>query len=83
MIIFIDMLLHKPQVYRHLLFNRRVAKVGRPSRSLFLAIDTFNQGDVYRFGFLLLLFDVCGLRVPECGLALQNNTAIRYQMVPA
>jgi hypothetical protein len=26
-IIFIDMLLHKPEVYRHLLFNRQVEKV--------------------------------------------------------
>ncbi|KAL1933257.1 hypothetical protein VTP01DRAFT_7347 [Rhizomucor pusillus] len=45
-IIFIDMLLHKPQVYRHLLFNR---------------IPQYTDGiepQVLRFAILLILFEV-------------------------
>lgn len=46
-IIFIDMLLHKPQVYRHLLLNR---------------ISQTREGiepNVQRFAILLILFEVC------------------------
>ncbi|KAI3659576.1 hypothetical protein MP638_002024 [Amoeboaphelidium occidentale] len=45
-IIFIDMLLHKPQVYRHILFNQ---------------LEQSNDGidpNVLRLGVLLILFDV-------------------------
>lgn len=45
-VIFIDMVLHKPQVYRHLLFNR-----------LKFSTNGINVG-VMRFGILLVLFDV-------------------------
>jgi hypothetical protein len=48
-LIFIDMLLHKPQVYRHLLFNRL------PYTEHGLA------GGVLKLGVLLALFDVCTL----------------------
>ncbi|KAI8646491.1 Arv1-like family-domain-containing protein [Parasitella parasitica] len=44
-IIFIDMLLHKPQVYRHLLFNRITEQDG-------------VEPHVFRFGILLILFEV-------------------------
>ncbi|KAI8332975.1 Arv1 protein [Blakeslea trispora] len=45
-IIFIDMLLHKPQVYRHLLFNRITKQDG-------------VEPHVFRFAILLVLFEVC------------------------
>ncbi|KAF3138819.1 sterol homeostasis protein [Orbilia oligospora] len=46
-VLFIDMVLIKPQVYRHLLFNRlQVAEDDKPDRS------------IIRLGVLLLLFDV-------------------------
>ncbi|OAD04791.1 hypothetical protein MUCCIDRAFT_161506 [Mucor lusitanicus CBS 277.49] len=45
-IIFIDMLLHKPQVYRHLLFNRITEQDG-------------VEPHVFRFAILLILFEVC------------------------
>ncbi|KAF3924756.1 hypothetical protein AA313_de0209975 [Arthrobotrys entomopaga] len=46
-VLFIDMVLIKPQVYRHLLFNRmQVAEDDKPDRSMI------------RLGVLLLLFDV-------------------------
>ncbi|GAN06086.1 conserved hypothetical protein [Mucor ambiguus] len=44
-IIFIDMLLHKPQVYRHLLFNRITEQDG-------------VEPHVFRFAILLILFEV-------------------------
>ncbi|KAI8050173.1 Arv1-like family-domain-containing protein [Gilbertella persicaria] len=44
-IIFIDMLLHKPQVYRHLLFNRITKQDG-------------VEPHVFRFAILLILFEV-------------------------
>ncbi|KAI8987916.1 Arv1-like family-domain-containing protein [Mycotypha africana] len=44
-IIFIDMLLHKPQVYRHLLFNRITEQKG-------------VEPHVVRFAILLILFEV-------------------------
>ncbi|KAI8886913.1 Arv1-like protein, partial [Backusella circina FSU 941] len=44
-IIFIDMLLHKPQVYRHLLFNRITKQEGL-------------EPHVFRFAILLILFEV-------------------------
>ncbi|KAL0073872.1 Arv1 protein [Phycomyces blakesleeanus] len=45
-IIFIDMLLHKPQVYRHLLLNRITQK------------GNGIQPHVFRFAILLILFEV-------------------------
>ncbi|CAB4401370.1 unnamed protein product [Rhizophagus irregularis] len=45
-IIFIDMLLHKPQVYRHLLFNRLEYR------------DHGIDPNVFKLGILLILFDV-------------------------
>ncbi|KAI8978534.1 Arv1 protein, partial [Pilobolus umbonatus] len=44
-IIFIDMLLHKPQVYRHLLYNRISEQKG-------------VEPHVFRFAILLILFEV-------------------------
>ncbi|KAI7899425.1 Arv1-like family-domain-containing protein [Cokeromyces recurvatus] len=44
-IVFIDMLLHKPQVYRHLLFNRITEQDGL-------------EPHVFRFAILLILFEV-------------------------
>ncbi|KAI9305093.1 Arv1-like family-domain-containing protein [Cunninghamella echinulata] len=45
-IIFIDMLLLKPQVYRHLLFNR----ISQPGHGI--------EPNVFRFAILLILFEV-------------------------
>ncbi|KAI7871284.1 Arv1-like family-domain-containing protein [Spinellus fusiger] len=45
-VIFIDMLLHKPQVYRHLLFNRIVQEGNK------------IEPHVFRFAILLILFEV-------------------------
>lgn len=46
-IIFIDMILHKPQVYRHLLFNRLEYQ------------EKGIEPNVLKLGILLVLFDVC------------------------
>ncbi|OBZ89490.1 Protein arv1 [Choanephora cucurbitarum] len=48
-IIFIDMLLHKPQVYRHLLFNRISKQDG---------VEVMSDPHVFRFAILLVLFEV-------------------------
>ncbi|KAJ1928582.1 hypothetical protein IWQ60_001915 [Tieghemiomyces parasiticus] len=45
-LIFIDMMLHKPQVYRHLLFNRQIFQEGETSAS------------TIKLTILLILFDV-------------------------
>ncbi|KAK5070230.1 hypothetical protein LTR64_002069 [Lithohypha guttulata] len=55
-VLFIDLVLIKPQVYRHLLFNRLNSSTSSPTKSS--SITDKLDPSILRLGILLVLFDV-------------------------